>query len=118
MDKFFLKSIISSELNNTEKIIELLEYRGFLIDKKDEKYYLSDNAAFADIRFLDNILKKYNIGKLLDEKKYLKRRRMNWMEKHDRTTPYETFEPYSVEIIIFDEATVESTINIFDISFS
>ncbi len=44
------------------KAINLLTRRGFLINQKDDVYYLSDNSNSEDWEFLDRILRSSNIG--------------------------------------------------------
>lgn len=50
----------------TEEAIQLLFRRGFLIDKTDCGYVLSDNSANGDREYLNSILCKYNVGHLDD----------------------------------------------------
>ena len=44
------------------RLIELLQRRGFLIDELEGSYYLSDNASSGDVDYLNKILHENNIG--------------------------------------------------------
>lgn len=50
-----------------DEMINILERRGFFIEKKEERYFLSDNADKDDAKYLAEILQKYNIGYLLKD---------------------------------------------------
>lgn len=47
-----------------ETIICILERRGFLIERIDGKYFLSDNAHIRDAEYLDSLLKEREIGEV------------------------------------------------------
>ena len=50
-------------MNNIESIISILEWRGFLIEKKENDYYLSDNADLdSDNCFLNDLIKNNSFG--------------------------------------------------------
>lgn len=60
-DNFFEK-IYDNATNDTEVVINLLKARGFLLYKNGKQYYMSDNGHVFDERYLDVLLKKYEIG--------------------------------------------------------
>lgn len=67
-EKEFFERIYSGCNDDNEKTIQLLIARGFLIEQENSKYYISDNSHKADTKYLDNILKKYEIGEVSEEK--------------------------------------------------
>ena len=59
-----IESTIIESNNNVERIVELLFRRGFLIDKTDYGYMLSDNSAKEDNEYLNSVLHDYQLGYL------------------------------------------------------
>ena len=58
----FFEKICTNCHNDIERTIALLELRGFLLYKTNNGYFLSNNSHEKDIFYLEEILKKYNIG--------------------------------------------------------
>ena len=58
-DSFLLKSIINNETDKEATIIQILEAIGFLIDKTEDGYFLSDNATVSDAEFLEKGFLQY-----------------------------------------------------------
>lgn len=92
-------------------IIEILIARGFLIEEENGRYYLSDNAAVDDIDYLSSGLVQYSIGRVVDEQKYITKRRRSW--SMGGSYEYKTFAPRSVEIIIDENASEDDAIRFF-----
>lgn len=64
-DELF-ERIKSDSASDEEYLINLLKFRGFLIDSKENGYSLSDNGHPDDARYLDELLKKYELGYVED----------------------------------------------------
>lgn len=58
----FFSEITSDAVTAEEKIIRILEARGFLIEEEGGAYYLSDNAAEDDLSYLSEGFDKYSLG--------------------------------------------------------
>ncbi len=56
--------IKSESASEEEYLINLLKFRGFLIDAGEQGYSLSDNGAREDPGYLDKLLKKYDLGQV------------------------------------------------------
>ena len=61
----FFSEIVSGASTKEEQIIRILKARGFLIDEKDGKYYLSDNAAEDDTVYLSEGLEEFSLGRVI-----------------------------------------------------
>ena len=66
-DELFEK-IKNDSASDEEYLIKLLEFRGFLIDSVQQGYSLSDNGHVKDAAYLDELLQKYEIGQIEDNK--------------------------------------------------
>lgn len=67
MNKADLFDLIRSKCaSDREYIIELLKFRGFLIDKIGADYFISDNSHRDDADFLDETLKQNGVGYVAD----------------------------------------------------
>lgn len=66
-DELFEK-IKSDSASDEEYLINLLKFRGFLIDDGEQGYSLSDNGHVKDAIYLDALLQKYDIGQVDDNK--------------------------------------------------
>lgn len=66
-DELFEK-IKNDSASDEEYLIKLLEFRGFLIDSVQQGYSLSDNGHVKDAAYLDELLQKYDIGQIEDNK--------------------------------------------------
>ena len=62
-DELFEK-IKSSSVSDEEYLINLLKFRGFLIDAGEQGYVLSDNGHIKDAAYLDELLRRYDIGQV------------------------------------------------------
>ena len=62
-DELFEK-IKSDSASDEEYLINLLKFRGFLIDAGEQGYSLSDNGHVKDATYLDKLLQEYDIGKV------------------------------------------------------
>lgn len=94
---FLLDRIISSD-DRIENIIKILKARGYLIDEKYGKYYLSDNAAILDVELLNVGMKKFELGHLTFAD-------WNFGDK---------IEPFTIEIQISEAATIQNAIDFFE----
>lgn len=106
--------IRNNHQSDSAAIVEILMARGFLIEEDNEKYYLSDNAATADIDYLSNGLIQYSIGRVVDEKKRITKHRRCW--DMGGSFKYQAFVPHSVEILIDENASVDNAIRFFQSS--
>ena len=61
----FFEKIMGDSDNIVAKSIAIMRARGFFIDNVDDLYYLSDNATYNDCKYLDELLQKYNVGKII-----------------------------------------------------
>lgn len=114
VEQFHLSSIINEKSDNREVIINILKARGFLIDTQDNKFYLSDNSTMCDLKYLEQGMKKYSIGVVCDDGKYITKSRRNW-DKYNpyRSYTYKSIQPKKIEILIDDNATIDATIEFF-----
>lgn len=85
-----------------DKIIAILIARGFLIEQTEGKYYLSDNAAVEDLKYLQELLDSYRLGFV----KNAKVRRYSDSQN--------VIEPYSAEIIINTDASIDKAVEAFN----
>ena len=113
MENFYLSSLISKDLTNKEKIIEILRRRGFFIDKEDDKYFLSDNADVEDALFLDDCFEKFHLGKVINDKEYKKSKRRQWNRIKGISYPCNSLKPNSVEIIVDENTSINDVIRTF-----
>ena len=58
----FFGKIVEDCRSNEEAIIKILEARGFLFEKKDDKVYVSDNATSDDLEYLNEGFERYGLG--------------------------------------------------------
>lgn len=63
MDRFF-ETLINSTADEKMRAIQYLLCRGFLLEKKGNQWYLSDNSHEKDISDINQILQKYKIGEI------------------------------------------------------
>lgn len=63
--KDFFEKIRSECSSNKEYILELLKLRGFLFEEKTNGLILSDNSHHSDAKYLDELLRRYNMGRLI-----------------------------------------------------
>lgn len=110
--KFLLKSIIEDTMDNETAIIEILKARGFLIERTEDGYYLSDNATINDADFLEWGFYEYRIGKVVNHKDYVEKSRRAWNELGG-SYKYKSLRPNCVKIMINDNASIESAIEFF-----
>lgn len=113
MNTFLLRSIISDEMDKETAIIEVLKARGFLIDKTEDGYYLSDNATIRDAEYLSEGFNKYQIGKVINNEEYIEKSRRDWGE-FGESYYYRTLCPHGVKINIDQNASIEATIKFFN----
>ncbi len=60
----FFTAITAGATTKEEKIVKVLQARGFLIHLEDGKYYLSDNATQGDVDYLSKGFITYSLGKI------------------------------------------------------
>lgn len=113
MGKFHLEHLLIGD-NSQEIIIKILQARGFLIENQDGRLYLSDNATIGDAQYLSWGLSEYGLGEVLDKKDYVTRcRRDLYNYRYGWTYTYEAIKPSSVEINVFEKASVEAAVEFF-----
>lgn len=87
-----------------DKIITILMARGFLIEQKEGEYYLSDNAAIEDLNYLQELLDTYKLGFVKNE------------EIRRYSNSQNVIVPYSAEIIIYTDASIDKVVEAFNSS--
>ena len=109
---FYLEDVIDLNKDKKKAILEILRARGFFIDKKDGRYYLSDNAAVEDLYYLAELLEKYKLGKVFDVRE---NREVAWKrgDKDSEIEKYRALRRLKFEILIDENATVEDAIRAF-----
>ena len=81
----FIKSLITSTTDEKMRAIQYLICRGFLLKKKGEEWYVSDNSHKEDISELNDILQKYKIGEI-------NKRRIVWRDNINADVLREMFD--------------------------
>ncbi len=61
----FFSEIVAGASTKEEQIIKILVARGFLIDEKDGRYFLSDNAHKDDAVYLSEGVEGFSLGKVV-----------------------------------------------------
>lgn len=111
---FYLDGIINPKDSSTKNIVEIIKARGFFIEEKNGKYFVSDNASIADVEYLKDLFERYKLGSIIDAGKYDTKRRM---QRNPNFLPYvyeyQAIIPGTIEIIISEEATIESATKLF-----
>lgn len=102
----YFACIVKDCIDGREKIMRILMARGFLIDYKNGYYFLSDNAAVEDYKYLKKLLEKYNLGTVVG------------IEFRDYVKKYGVVQkviiPYTAKIIIYDEACLSDVMKAFN----
>ena len=115
MSDFLIKQILDNIETDQDAIVKILQARGFLIEKCNEKYYLSDNATVNDAEYLSEGLIKYQIGRVINNKEYVESRRRNWgVNALYRSYSYYSLQPRKVEIVLSKDASVDAAIDFFN----
>lgn len=60
----FFEALKDNCSTEKEYLIGLIKLRGFLLVEKDNRLYMSDNSHSDDPKYLDSLLRKYEIGRL------------------------------------------------------
>lgn len=113
MNEFLLRRIITDEMDRETAIIEVLKARGFLIDKTEDGFYLSDNATIGDAEYLSEGFNKYQIGRVINDEDYLEKSRRNW-DEFGGSYYYKALRPHSVKICIDKNASIKAAIDFFN----
>lgn len=58
----FFEALKDNCSTEKEYLIRLIKLRGFLLVEKDNRLYMSDNSHSDDPKYLDSLLRKYEIG--------------------------------------------------------
>lgn len=75
-----MKEFFDILINTTDEIlcaVNMLMIRGFLIDKKDDGWYMSDNSHIRDLSDLNNILTQNHLGEVDKNGKIILNRQVN-----------------------------------------
>lgn len=100
----FFENIVKNYDNYEEKIIAILQARGFLIDKIQDEYYISDNATYNDYEYLKYGFDKYNLGEMEEAK---------FVPSHNEGK-YRVIVPKTGKIHIRSNVEIESVIDFFE----
>ena len=115
MEEFYLSEILSKEMSAQEAIVSILKARGFLIDRVNGHYYFSDNATVKDAEYLSKSFSRYGLGVIIDNKEYMVSSRRIWYEiLSTGSYEYKAIRPNSIEIVISDNASIDSAIEFFN----
>ncbi len=115
MGEFFLHNIINDITDTRLAIVEILKARGFLIDSKDGHHYISDNASVCDIDYLNYLLRRFNIGEVKNMDVRTRASRRNWDKSFGNISyPVEAPAKHMCEIVIYEQASVEAAISLFN----
>lgn len=109
----FFQNILHDCKDNIESIKALLTARGFLLEEFKGELYVSDNATVSDIEFLSNLMQKYNLGNVIDNKDYVLKSRRSW-DFFSQSYEYLSIKPHSVKVAINNDAKIEQAIKIFE----
>lgn len=72
MDKYQLFSLLlGRDISDEERVAKILKYRGFLLEKDDNYYVLSDNSHAQDEKYLIEIVNRFGIGEYNNHKLYI-----------------------------------------------
>ncbi len=113
MHGFFLTQILEKKQSAQDTIIDILQARGFLIEKYNDKYYLSDNATVNDAEYLADGFKRYGLGYVINNKEYIISRRTDWQNAPFLLYSYYSLQPLKVEIVISNTALIDSAVDFF-----
>ena len=114
METFYLQNRIDNLSDERAAIVEILKARGFLIDSKEGHYFLSSNAEAKDIDYLDERLKKYNLGKIVNKGKLAESSRRNWDIYGSDSIVVCYPEEEAVEVVVSKDASIHDAINLFN----
>ncbi len=106
----FLESVVGVDASSKEEaIIDILIARGFLIDRFEDGWYLSDNADYKDAEDLAAGLAEHNIGRVVyDSKYYEEKTREPWVKDPvAKPISYKSLLPHKVRIDINNNASIE-----------
>jgi hypothetical protein len=114
MGIFHLDNLLVSEDTPENNIIRILHARGFLIENYEGKCYLSDNASYEDLIYLQECFEKYDLGHIVEHKLPVIKTRRSWAGLFTNgSNPYKALLPFSAEIILNDNVSVENAIELF-----
>ena len=113
-EMFYLDNIIKQTDSNDKNIVRIIRARGFFIEEKNGKYFVSDNASIGDVGYLKELFERHKIGSIIDPDKYDTRRRV---QRRPNDLPYvydyQVIIPETIEVYINEKATIESAIELF-----